>query len=150
MGYNIDSAEWPTGIEVSQAVKNLIERFYLLLDNSSPSFGHSLADEVFASDGVAHFSPVPSRGSEVEIRLSRRNSWDRITSRKHRVLKVYICGPDANDILFTGHAEMEFKNGQRIGSDYAGRIRVTHYQDDNPRISLYQDMSALVKALSPG
>ncbi|RSM06687.1 hypothetical protein CEP52_005564 [Fusarium oligoseptatum] len=152
MGYSIDSAKWPTGIEVSQAVKNLVERFYLLLDDSSPSSGDTLADEVFASDGVAHFSPVPSRGSE-EIRLSRRNAWDKITSRKHRVLKVYICGPDADDLLFTGHAEMEFKNGQRVASEYAGRIRVTRSQGENPKISHYQvwaDMSAFVKALSQG
>lgn len=67
MGYSTDSTEWPTGIEVSQAVKNLIERFYLLLDDNSPSSGDTLADEIFASDGVAHFGPVPSRGSEGEF-----------------------------------------------------------------------------------
>lgn len=70
MGYTIDSAEWPTGIEVSQAVKNLIERFYLLLDDSSPSSGDTLANEIFANDGVAHFGPAPSRGSEGELNLT--------------------------------------------------------------------------------
>ncbi|KAL2678494.1 hypothetical protein Neosp_009240 [[Neocosmospora] mangrovei] len=137
MGYSIDSTEWPTGIEVSQVVKNLIERFYLLLDDSSPSSGDTLADEIFTSDGVAHFGPVPSRGSD-EIRLSRRHAWDKISVRKHRVLKVYVCGPDADDLLFTGRAEMEFKNGQRIASEYAGRVQITRSQDGSPRISLYQ------------
>ncbi|KAL6362134.1 hypothetical protein LRP88_04209 [Fusarium phalaenopsidis] len=150
MGYGIDSTEWHTGIEVSQAVKNLIERFYLLLDDSSPSSGDILANEIFANDGVAHFGPVPSRGSE-EIRLSRKRAWDKIASRTHRVLKVYVCGPDADDLLFTGRAEMEFKNGQRVASEYAGRVHVTGSQGDSPRISLYQvwaDMSAFVNALS--
>lgn len=63
---------------------------------------------------------------------------------------------------------MELKNGQRVASEYAGRVHVTRSKDDSPRISLYhvwavciavpavsessnhlfQDMSAFVKALS--
>lgn len=63
---------------------------------------------------------------------------------------------------------MEFKNGQRVASEYASRVHITRSQDDSPRITLYQvwavciavlavsqlsnhlfqDMSAFVKALS--
>lgn len=64
MGYGIDSAEWPTGIEVPSAVKQLIERFYQLLDNSDPGIGDVLADEIFAENGVAYFGATPFSGTE--------------------------------------------------------------------------------------
>lgn len=64
MGYGIDSAEWPTGIEVPSPVKQLIERFYQLLDNSDPGIGDLLADEIFADNGVAYFGATPFSGTE--------------------------------------------------------------------------------------
>lgn len=64
MGYGIDSAEWPTGIEVPSPVKQLIERFYQLLDSSDPGIGDLLADEIFADNGVAYFGATPFSGTE--------------------------------------------------------------------------------------
>lgn len=63
MGYNTESAEWPTAVEVPQAIKDLIDRFYNLLDDDRPGVGETLADEIFTPDGVAYFGGKPSTGS---------------------------------------------------------------------------------------
>lgn len=63
MGYNTDSTKWPTVAEVPQPVKDLVDRFYNLLDDDRPEVGAILADEIFAPDGTAYFGGQPSTGS---------------------------------------------------------------------------------------
>lgn len=63
MGYNTESTEWPTAAEVPQAIRDLIDRFYSLLDDDRPEVGATLADEIFTPDGVAYFGGQPSTGS---------------------------------------------------------------------------------------
>ncbi|KAH7126485.1 hypothetical protein B0J13DRAFT_628062 [Dactylonectria estremocensis] len=152
MGYGIDSAEWPTGIEVPSAVKQLIERFYQLLDNSDSGIGDILADEIFASDGVAYFGTTPFRGSE-EIRNSRANAWKAISMRKHEVLKVYVCDSNAGDLLFTARVAMGLRNGKHVEGEFTGRLAISDPRTANPKLRLYQvwgDTSALVAALREG
>ena len=64
MGYTIDSTEWPTGVEVPQPVKALVERLYRLRDDTNPGAGDILADEIFSDDGVAYFGASPFRGPD--------------------------------------------------------------------------------------
>lgn len=63
MGYNTDSTKWPTAAEVPQPVKDLIDRFYNLLDDDGPEVGTILADEIFTPNAVAYFGGQPSRGA---------------------------------------------------------------------------------------
>lgn len=62
MGYNTESTEWPTAAEVPQAIRDLIDRFYSLLDDDRPEVGATLADEVFTPDGVAYFGGAAFHG----------------------------------------------------------------------------------------
>ena len=64
MGYNTDAAEWPTVVQVPQAVRDLIDRFYRLLDDDRSNVGDILADEIFTKDGVAYFGAHAFRGTE--------------------------------------------------------------------------------------
>lgn len=66
MGYKTDSAEWPRGTITPEPVKRLIDRFYSLLDDDSPTAGNILADEIFTPDGVAYFGGQPSKGKDGE------------------------------------------------------------------------------------
>ncbi|KAH7161087.1 hypothetical protein EDB81DRAFT_333875 [Dactylonectria macrodidyma] len=152
MGYGIDFAEWPTGIEVPQAVQQLIEKFYQLLDNSDPGIGDILADEIFTSDGVAYFGATPFRGTE-EIRNSRANAWNLISMRKHEVLKVYVSDRNASDLLFTARVAMGLRNGKQVEGEFTGRLVISDPQTGSPKLCLYQvwgDTSALVAALREG
>lgn len=63
MGYNTNSTKWPTAAEVPQPVKDLIDRFYNLLDDDKPEVGAILADEIFTENAVAYFGGQPSMGS---------------------------------------------------------------------------------------
>lgn len=54
MGYVIEATEWPE-IEVPATVRNLIDTFFSLLDNPTPSVGDMLADEIFTSHGTTTF-----------------------------------------------------------------------------------------------
>lgn len=51
MGYTTASTEWPvTG--VPDAVKSLLDRFFLTMDTNAPESGDRLADEIFAANGI--------------------------------------------------------------------------------------------------
>lgn len=63
MGYNTNSTKWPTAVEVPQPVKDLVNRFYNLLDDDRPEVGAILADEIFTPDATAYFGGQPSTGS---------------------------------------------------------------------------------------
>ncbi|KAH8784987.1 hypothetical protein F5883DRAFT_707940 [Diaporthe sp. PMI_573] len=149
MGYDTDSTKWPTAVEVPQPVKDLVHRFYNLLDDDRPEVGAILADEIFTPDATAYFGGQPSTGS-ADIRISRINAWKSIASRKHSVSKVFVCKSDASDLLFIAHVAMGLRNGKEVEGEFCGRLTIAGAQGPNPRLTLYQvwgDTSALVKAL---
>jgi hypothetical protein len=52
MGYNTASAEWPSVVSVPDSVRNLIDLFFNLADDTSPGVGDRLVNEVFTETGV--------------------------------------------------------------------------------------------------
>lgn len=64
MGYAIESADWPEVTQVPSPVKQLVERFYHLVDSPDPGVGDAFADQVFADDAVAYFGGHAFRGAE--------------------------------------------------------------------------------------
>ena len=51
MGYNTALTEWPA-MQIPEAVKQHIDKFFSIMDTSAPSAGDRLAKEIFARDGV--------------------------------------------------------------------------------------------------
>jgi hypothetical protein len=49
MGYNTESTDWPEP-EVPPAVKELIDRYFRTMDDSSPQAGNTLADDICSPD----------------------------------------------------------------------------------------------------
>lgn len=162
MGYDTDSTKWPTAVEVPQPVKDLVNRFYNLLDDDRPEVGAILADEIFTPDATAYFGGQPSTGSagmsfdlhnitkrclawpfvnlltSKDIRISRINAWKSIASRKHSVSKVFVCKSDASDLLFIAHVAMGLRNGKEVEGEFCGRLTIAGAQGPNPRLTLYQ------------
>lgn len=69
MGYNTEGTDWPHGDVVSEASKDLIDRFFSLLDRedddaAAATVGDVLADEIFAPSGQAHFHGQVFAGPE--------------------------------------------------------------------------------------
>ena len=54
MVYNTENTEWPS-FGVSDAIKNLISDFFLLLDKEDNSVGDKLANNIFTPNGQAKF-----------------------------------------------------------------------------------------------
>jgi hypothetical protein len=88
MGYNSDSADWPTS-PVPAAVKLLIDKFYNALDNRGPEAGSILADEIFADDGKAQFGPQSFEGRERKLyeQRSRQGSTRTVLTGFYRDTK---------------------------------------------------------------
>jgi hypothetical protein len=63
MTYNTEHTEWPS-FEINGAIKELISRFFLLLDSEDASVGDTLADEIFASNGKAVFGGRSFTGAD--------------------------------------------------------------------------------------
>ncbi|CAG9947759.1 unnamed protein product [Clonostachys rosea f. rosea IK726] len=140
MGYSIDTATWPEGLNIPVEVKSLIERFFETVDTNRDDAGDILADELFAEDGVAYFGAHPFRGIEVgaEIRKSRIHAWDTIETRQHKILRVYTRAPDCNDLLFVAHVAMGLKNGKNVDGEFVGRFTISNREPKGPKLSLYQ------------
>lgn len=64
MGYSIDTATWPEGLNIPVEVKGLMERFCETADTNRDDAGDILANKIFAEDGVAYFGYHPFRGPE--------------------------------------------------------------------------------------
>jgi hypothetical protein len=54
--------EWPTF--TPPAVLELVQRFFALVDDTSPRAGDILAEEIFTSDGEAYFGANLFHGTE--------------------------------------------------------------------------------------
>jgi hypothetical protein len=67
MGYNTALVEWPS-VQISDPVKQHLDKFFSIMDLNAPEAGDRLADEVFASDGVL-VGHHPAKGTEGRHRL---------------------------------------------------------------------------------
>lgn len=63
MGYNTEKTQWPA-FEINSAVKELIDRFFSLLDQQDSNVGNILADEIFGKAGKAEFGGHPFIGPD--------------------------------------------------------------------------------------
>ena len=57
--------EWPPFMPTS--VKDLIARFFAVVDDTNPRAGDILADEIFTSDGDAYFGSKLFHGSQRQL-----------------------------------------------------------------------------------
>ena len=52
--------------------------------------------------------------------------------------KVYVSGPDANDLLFIADVTMGLRNAKTVSGPFVGRLVVSEPQSTQPRLKLYQ------------
>ncbi|CVL13518.1 uncharacterized protein FPRN_12089 [Fusarium proliferatum] len=148
MGSEIKETIWPDH-PVPNKVKNLIHRFFELLDSQDSNVGDILADEIFAPDAHAQFGAHVFTGTE-EIRKSRDNAWVLFNARRHVVLRVYSFDQDATDLLFIAWVSMDLKNGEHVECEFVGRLQFEDAQGQKPKIKSYgiwADSSLLAKAI---
>jgi hypothetical protein len=72
------------------------------------------------------------------IRRSRDNAWKTIETRRHKLLKVYTDGPEAEDLLIIGQVTVGLKDGIAKRGEFVARIALTDGHTSNPKIKLYK------------
>lgn len=163
MGYNTKSTLWPIG-NVSSEVKNLIDKFFSLMDDTSDGVGDQLAYEIFTDDGelaapagkatrsegktkIARTFPHIQDASswlthellyKTEIRKCRKKAWDVVKERRHTVRQVFSYDQQATDLMLVGDVKMALTNGKYLAGDFAARILLEKGLDGDPKIKLYQ------------
>ncbi|KAL2061485.1 hypothetical protein VTL71DRAFT_6862 [Oculimacula yallundae] len=148
MGYNTISTDWPS-FPVPDDVKQLIDKFFNLLDSQEANVGDTLADDVFAPDAIATFGPHVFEGTE-KIRGSRKNAWGVVTKRRHTVLKVFASSAACDDLLFIAYVAMDFNNGNSVAGESIGRTKIVRPDGTNARLASYNiwaDSAPMAKAL---
>lgn len=58
--------------------------------------------------------------------------------RKYEALKVYLCGSDASDLLFTARVAMGLRNGKHVEGEFTGHLVIADPQTASPKLHLYQ------------
>jgi len=141
--------EWPSSTPVPPAVKKFLDEFFVVMDNNTPDAGAKLAADFFTPTATFGITGGTYVGSE-EIKVSRIAAWKVVTSRQHKILKVYTCTDDASDLLSIGLAKMGLINGKNLEGNFLSRIIFEDIKSPNLKMKLFQvwgDSGPLIKAL---
>ncbi|OAG45109.1 hypothetical protein AYO21_00457 [Fonsecaea monophora] len=145
MGINTALTEWPS-IQIPDAVKQHVDKFFSIMDTNAPEAGGRLAEEIFASDGAID-GHHRFEGTEA-LRRSRDNAWKVIATRRHEILKVFTDSVTAEDLLVLGQVTVGYVSGEKKRGEFTARISLVDTQTSHPRIKLYKvwmDTAAMVK-----
>lgn len=152
MGYTFEKTVWPA-TPIDPAVKELIERYYVLADTNSPESADLLADEVFTETGVMKGAVKSFSGSKglqistylythlqrgkksrdttwlltnatIEIRSSRNGVPGIIISRRHEIHRVFVADDRGHDLMLIGTIEIGLKGGRTVPGEFATRMVV--------------------------
>lgn len=165
MGHSTEHTIWPY-ISPAKETKDLLDSLLSSMDSDETSVGDTLADNIFAPNGViksAHGIFEGSKGKSLhrtitgsarrhiircgrdsrcwytaEIRRCRDQAWNLVTHRRHEVKRVYVHDSQVFDLLLIGSLEMLLKNGKHIRSEFTGRVLFTEIETKSLRILLYQ------------
>ena len=138
MDATLISAEWPSNPHISLAVRELVKRFFVCVNDKSDD-GTRLREEVFTPDGIWQNPGRALKGSEIVS--SSNNAWSGVEYRTHEVYKVYTCGTGsvaANDLMMFGKATYGLKNGAVVETGFSARCVVDDSTSEEPRLVFFQ------------
>ncbi|KAK5704720.1 hypothetical protein LTR17_021634 [Elasticomyces elasticus] len=140
--------QWPE-FGVPSDVKNLIDRFYNLVDiESEDSFLEGI--DQFTTEGFTEINEKIVRG-HADLLLERRASWNKIAARKHNTYRVYVTDAACLDLLVIGRNDVECRNGEHFSQEYVQNFLLRRDQSGRLLIRKFQawvDFSSLKEALS--
>ncbi|KAJ5531860.1 hypothetical protein N7527_005253 [Penicillium freii] len=154
MSYITENTVWPTATVLKPEIKDLIRDFYVLADLPDPQAGVQYAADIFTPTGVMKgpFGPADLYVGTDEIKKSKLNAWGAITSRRHRIKRVFVADEGGHDLMLIGEVDLGLKNGKSITNEYAARMLVDQdiIHEGHPRLSLssvWSDTSPVMAAL---
>ncbi|KAE8141783.1 hypothetical protein BDV38DRAFT_278567 [Aspergillus pseudotamarii] len=129
---------WPISQPLPE-VKQLVYRFFALVDTNSQEIGQVLADEIFTQDGVLITANAMFQGA-AEISQSREGAWTTVKTRQHTILKSYVNDAYGTDIFLVGKLDMETLAGTKTNLEFVARMEIEE-RALGPRICKYQVVS---------
>ncbi|QKX64682.1 uncharacterized protein TRUGW13939_11858 [Talaromyces rugulosus] len=129
---------WPIS-QPSSEVKQLVNRFFTLVDTNSQEAGKTLADTIFTNDEVFITANGTFQGA-AEISQSRANAWTTVKFRRHTIWKCYVNDAYGTDIFIVGNLEMETLAGTKANLEFVARMKIQQ-QEPGHRVCKYQVVS---------
>lgn len=74
----------------------------------------------------------------VAIRASRKNAWNVVKTRRHKLNRAYVFDSDATDILVMGTLLQGLANGQSLSSEWVARICFQQMPGESLKIRSHQ------------
>ncbi|KAJ5756892.1 uncharacterized protein N7511_007074 [Penicillium nucicola] len=130
-----DSPVWPS-LQPSSGVKQLVSRFFALVDTNSEEVGQTLADDIFTQDGVFITANGTFQGA-AEISQSRNGAWATVKTRQHKILKCYVNDTHFTDIFLVGNLKLETLSGTHASLEFIARMKIED-EEWGPKICQYQ------------
>jgi hypothetical protein len=151
---------WPS-VVITDNVKELLGKFFTIVDLPDPEAGKRLADEIFTEDGIMAAATGKSIGFEgmyfrtiiwdaskfpvrvktnpqpIAISKSREHAWDTIVSRRHNVIKVFASDAEGHDLMLIGKLIAAVKSGKEDEIGFTARI-VMEKTNVGLRMKLYE------------
>ncbi|KAH6633645.1 hypothetical protein C7974DRAFT_433591 [Boeremia exigua] len=122
------TSEYPS-VEFDAAYKAFFEEFYATSDTPD---AHEKYIEYFTNDATLIMASKKVKGSD-EILALRKAMWEKVASRKHRAVKIFPFGPNADECMLYGTVQYGLKAGGESGLDWAARA---HLVKDNGRVRM--------------
>ncbi|RVX75625.1 hypothetical protein B0A52_00978 [Exophiala mesophila] len=120
MGNNTADTQWPSATVVTEDKKELLDRYFSLLDINEPTSGEKIA-QLYTEDGWLLGPAGLVKGREA-IKASREHAWAVIKKRTHKLIRVYAFDTEANDLLIIGNAVQGLANEKTVSGEWVARI----------------------------
>ncbi|KAK3045202.1 hypothetical protein LTR09_013083 [Extremus antarcticus] len=145
MAVAMKSAVWPQA-PIQQEVKDLVYRFFALVDQNRAGVGEELASNVFTSDGIFAGSVGTFKGT-AELKTCRDQAWTgSLATRRHEVERVFINDAEEVDLVIVGSMTASTRDGEESTHSFLARA-LLRGQDGKPKIRRYQVLISGAKGL---
>ncbi|TKA70184.1 hypothetical protein B0A49_02719 [Cryomyces minteri] len=123
----------PSGVQFDAALKEFFEEFYAISDTPD---AHEKYAQSFTKDAKVIMASKHVHGYD-EILALRQGMWEKVASRKHKPLKVFPYGSNADEVMLFGSVDYGLKDGRSASVDWAGRAHLVKV-DGKVKMDFYQ------------
>ncbi|OAL53087.1 hypothetical protein IQ07DRAFT_533759 [Pyrenochaeta sp. DS3sAY3a] len=126
------ASDYPS-LDFDPAYRQFFESFYAISDTPD---AHNEYIKNFTKDATLIMATKKAVGSD-EILALRTAMWEKVSSRKHRAIKIFPFGPNADEVMLYGTVKYGLKAGGESGLDWAARAHLVK-QDGRVKMDFYQ------------
>ncbi|KAE9379649.1 hypothetical protein N431DRAFT_541122 [Stipitochalara longipes BDJ] len=137
-------SKFPPNTLVDGGIAEYFENFYKTPDTPD---AHEKYVESFTRSAIMIMASKISEGYD-EILALRKGMWNAVSSRQHRIEKIFPFGPNATELMIFGTVAYELKDGTKAEVPWGARATMAK-ESDVWKMKFYQvylDTAALQNA----